>query len=133
MDVGLELIANVGIALVGAVGTFAVLKNRVTRLESDMSDYTDDSKVKAIELNRKLDAQFKKTDTVIERLIVLERDTATHLDMPKAEEKFVSKMELHLHLKNIELTTKNTNSMVEKMEGKLEDLVETLQGINHEK
>jgi hypothetical protein len=46
--------------------------------------------------------------------------------MVKAEAKFVSKRELELHLKNIELMTKNTSQKVDKMEGKLEDLIEVL-------
>jgi hypothetical protein len=46
--------------------------------------------------------------------------------MPRAEEKFVSKQELELHLKNIEITIIHTNKLVDKMSGKLEDVLSAL-------
>jgi len=117
---------NVGIALAGIIGTYAVLRNRVERLEKDMSSHINTSKIDGNDLDRKLNAQFKRVDNCLERIVVLEQNTATHLDMNKAEEKFVSKKELELHLKNLELVTRNTNEKVEKMEGKLDELIEAL-------
>ena len=117
---------NVGIALAGIIGTYAVLRNRVERLEKDISSHINTSKIDGNDLDRKLNAQFKRVDNCLERIVVLEQNTATHLDMNKAEEKFVSKTELELHLKNLELVTRNTNEKVEKMEGKLDELIEAL-------
>jgi hypothetical protein len=117
---------NIGIALAGIIGTYAVLRNKVDRLQTDLRDHSSTSQTGKRDLDRKLDAQFKRVDICTERITILERDTSTHLDMVKAEEKFVSKRELELHLKNIELMTKNTNQKVEKIEGKLEDLIEVL-------
>jgi len=117
---------NVAIAIVGIIGTYAVLRSRVERLEEDMKDHAALCSSSSKELDRKLNAQFKKTDANVERIVVLEQNTATHLDMGKAEAKFVSKLELELHLKNLELVAKNTNQKVEKMEGKLDDFLDTI-------
>lgn len=117
---------SIGIAVAGVIGTYAVLRNRVERLENDQKTHLIDAAAKATDLNRKLDTQFKRIDCITERTTVLERDTSNHLDLVKAEAKFVSKRELDLHLKNIELTAKNTNKTVEKMEGKLEELISIL-------
>ena len=122
---------NIAIAIVGIIGTYAVLRSRVERLEEDMEKHVTESSSNAKDLDRKLNAQFKKTDASVERIVVLEQNTATHLDMGKAEAKFVSKLELELHLKNIELVTKNTNQKVEKMEGKLDDFLETISTYAH--
>ena len=117
---------NVAIAIVGIIGTYAVLRSRVERLEEDMEKHVTESSSNAKDLDRKLNAQFKKTDANVERIVVLEQNTVTHLDMEKAEAKFVSKLELELHLKNLELVAKNTNQKVEKMEGKLDDFLDTI-------
>ena len=121
------------IAISGAVGTYAVLRNRVTRSEKDFERHTDEYLTDKKDIERRIDASFKKTDMCIERIIKLEQDTANHLDLVKAEEKFVSKKELELHLKNIELSIINitskvddTNSKVESIEGKLGELLSLL-------
>jgi len=123
--------ANVVIAIVGVIGTYAVLRNRVERLEEDMKKHITENSSNAKDLDRKLNAQFKKTDANGERIVVLEQNTATYLDMTKAEAKFVSKLELELHLRNLELVAKNTNQKVEKMEGKLDDFLETISTCTH--
>jgi hypothetical protein len=124
-----EWMVSLGIATVGVVSTFAVIKSKVTRLEIDLlSHESHDERIHEREQNS-FSQLCDKVDTSLERLTVLERDTATHLTMPKAEEKFVSKRELELHLKNIELetkhittTVKSTNDMVASIMGKLEDI-----------
>jgi hypothetical protein len=75
-----------------------------------------------INYNERINAGFKRVDNLDKRITILERDTATHLTMPKAEEKFVSKAELDLHLKNIELSTKHTEHLVDGMSSKLDGL-----------
>ena len=121
------------IAISGAVGTYAVLRNRVTRGEQDFEkhivEYTNEIK----EIENKIDHSFDKIDMCIERIIKLERDTSSHIDLVKAEEKFVSKRELELHLKNLELNIINvtskvddTNNKIENIEGKLGELLNIL-------
>jgi len=124
---------TVVIALLGAVGTYAVLRNRVTRSEKDFEKHTDEYTIYKKDIDSRIDAGFKKTDICIERIIKLEQDTSTHLDLVKAEETFVSKKELELHIKILELGMTNisskvndTNNKVESIEGKLGDLVELL-------
>jgi len=117
---------NVAIAIAGIIGTYAVLKTRVERLEVDLKSHVETFGINKKEIYRRFDEQFKRVDDCIQRITILERDTSTHLDMTKAEERFVPKKELELHLKNIELMATNTNQRVEKMEGKLGDLIEVL-------
>lgn len=104
---------EVAIVLAGAIGTWAVTRNRLDRLEKDLKEHsTDDDtlhKEEAIDrkesyklFEAKFDAGFKKLDTVIDRVIVLEQSTKEHLGLREAEDKFVSHKELQLHLKNIE-------------------------------
>ena len=139
------------IALVAGISTWAVLKERQTRFQLDMDanesdknkkisnlyEYIDkhvasDDRLHAqeseahnahhINFNERINACFKRVDDLDKRITILERDTATHLTMPKAEEKFVSKAELDLHLKNIELSTKHTEHLVNGMSSKLDGL-----------
>ena len=119
----------------GAVGTYAVVRQRLTRLEKDFEQYVDKedkAREKSNEYHNalhkdileRINAGFKKTDEMQNKITILERDTATHLTMPKAEEKFVSKMELELHLKNIEIITQHTAKSVDLIMGKLDLLAE---------
>jgi|FLOH01.1.fsa_nt_gi hypothetical protein len=124
---------NIVIALSGVVGTYAVLRFRVVRLEEDLkAHFMSDNRVREKEeitrevihkdFLEKLNTGFKRLDTTADRVTVLERDTSTHLTMPIAEDKFVSKGELELHLKNIELKADHTNKVVDSMSGKLDEL-----------
>ena len=139
------------IALVAGISTWAVLKERQARFQLDMDANESDNSKKISNLyeyidkhissddrlhrqeneahnshysnfNERMNAGFKRVDDLDKRITILERDTATHLTMPKAEEKFVSKAELDLHLKNIELSTKHTEHLVNGMSGKLDSL-----------
>jgi len=114
---------NIGIVVATGIGTYAVLKSRVERLEKDLIHHDKDDSTLHIELDKKSTAQFKRIDECLERITILERDTQTHLTMPRAEEKFVSKIELELHLKNIELQQNNINEKLGKVEGNLEELL----------
>ena len=139
------------IALAAGISTWAVLKERQARFQLDMDANESDNSKKISNLyeyidkhissddrlhrqeneahnshysnfNERMNAGFKRVDDLDKRITILERDTATHLTMPKAEEKFVSKAELDLHLKNIELSTKHTEHLVNGMSGKLDSL-----------
>jgi hypothetical protein len=124
-------IIEVGIVLAGSIGTYAVARNRLERLEVDFKDHVKkDDEVHEKEntessrqhdkATTKLDAGFKKLDSVIDRVIVLEQTTKEHLGLREAEDKFVSHKELQLHLKNIENSMmhieKNSDSMTKKLE-----------------
>jgi len=115
-----------GIALATAVSTYAVLRDRHTRLEEDLKAYSDTHSLSNQEIERKIDAGFRKQDNISERVTILERDTATHLDMTKAEDKFVSHKELALHMQNIENTLKHTEKSIVHMSSKLDELTNIL-------
>jgi hypothetical protein len=117
---------NLIIASVGVVGTYAVLRNRVDRLEKDLAEDDKNQGEANAAVDRKIDAGFKRLDVISDRVTILERDTSTHLDMPRAEERFVSHKELQLHIQNIDNTIKHMDKNVEHMSGKLDELTKLL-------
>jgi len=137
---------GLGISAVGAISTYAVLRAKVARLELDFSSHVaHDDRVHEreqnhhvathTEFNTKINSGFRRLDDIGEKVTILERDTVNLLTMAKAEEKFVSKLELQLHLKNIELSTAHTDKTVGAMEktmgiilGKLEELSKNING-----
>jgi len=129
-----------GIAIAGVVGAYSVTKykadenksdidtvknelnNTITDLKADMKEH-DNFDVKHHEdINKRVNAAFKRIDEVSNDVIILQRDTANHLDMGKAEVKFVSKEELALHMKNIDIELAHINENSKLMVGKLDDL-----------
>jgi len=142
---------GLGISAVGAISTYAVLRAKVSRLELDFSSHVaHDDRVhereqnhhllKHTECNTKINSGFKRLDDIGEKVTILERDTVNLLTMAKAEEKFVSKMELQLHLKNIELSTAHTDRTVGNMSktmdiilGKLESISSQIRKENNER
>jgi len=78
------------------------------------------------DIKEQINTGFKRLDVALNRLTILESDTKSHLDLQEAEQKFVSKDELKLHLKIIENTTEYTKKEVDKMEGKLDDILNLL-------
>ena len=117
---------NLVIAAVGVVGTYAVLRNRVDRLEKDLEEDAKTQVEAHASVARKIEAGFKRLDVVFDRVTILERDTSTHLDMPRAEERFVSHKELQLHIQNIENNINHMDKNVEHMSGKLDELMRLL-------
>lgn len=117
---------NLVIAAVGVIGTYAVLRNRVDRLEKDLAEDTRTQVEAHASVDRKIEAGFKRLDVVSDRVTILERDTSTHLDISKAEERFVSHKELKLHVQNIENNIKHMDKNVEHMSGKLDELTRLL-------
>lgn len=128
---------NVAIAVTGVISTYAVLRSRVERLEKDLGKHVErDDAIHSAEnanhviihreVTSRIDAGFKRLDIVSDRVTILERDTANHLDMPKAEERFVSHKELQLHIHNIENNIKHMDKNVEHMSGKLDELTKLL-------
>ena len=117
---------NLVIAAVGVIGTYAVLRNRVDRLEKDLAEDAKTQVEAHASVARMIEAGFKRLDVVYDRVTILERDTSTHLDMSKAEERFVSHKELQLHIQNIENNINHMDKNVEHMSGKLDELMRLL-------
>jgi len=117
---------NIAVILAGGIGTYAVLKNRVGRLEDDLSHHDKHDEVVRTEFERKNNAQFKKIDDCLKRITILERDTQSLLTMGSAEEKFATKKELELHLRNFEIKQENMDKKLDKMEKGLEKIIEML-------
>ena len=128
---------NAIIAIAGAIGTYAILQYRVSKLEEALVKHAEkDDKLHEQETSshsgihdefvKKFNAVFKVQDEMKKAITILERDTSTHLTMPKAEEKFVSKRELELQLKNIDMKTDHIDKSVTAMSGKLEDVLSAL-------
>ena len=117
---------NVIIAVAGVIGTYAVLRNRVSNLEENIKNHSKDESDYKKDIEQKLHAQFRRIDELQNRCTILEQHSKAHLDLVTAEEKFVLKYELDLILKNIELEAKHTSKTLDKMEGKLEELVSIL-------
>ena len=133
---------SLGIAIGGGVSTYAVLRSRVTLLEKNLEKQVEDNQALHNketthhdlihkEMLSKMEATFKKYDTLSEKIIILQRDTSTHLDMQKAEERFVSKLELALSLENITITTNHTDKAVESLDAKMEHLTNAVFQVLH--
>ena len=127
---------SLAIALLSSISTYAVLKYRVSATELLLNKHVENDKLEKKDLDRKLNTQFKRIDSINEKQTVLEQASKTFLDVEKAEEQFVQSRELELHLQALELKmqfTKETivsiQQSIEKTEGKLEELVSLL----HEK
>jgi len=115
------------------IGVYAVTKYKVDEgyraLEEIKKDSKEHDKLDSKhhdEINIRISDAFKKIDMVSTDVTILQRDTVNHLDMNKAEEKFVSKEELSLHLKNIDSELNHINRNSEMMVGKLDDLTKAL-------
>ena len=121
---------NIIIASAGVIGTYAVLRSRVDRLEQDLQLHHERDSNTQREFEKKLNASFTKIDESMKRLTVLEQDTKTHLTMPVADEKFVNKIELQLHLEKIELQQIHLQEKMNKIEGNGEEILTILKTRN---
>ena len=124
---------STAIAIAGGIATHATTRSKLGILKEDFKEHLQEDNVYHRDMDRKLDAQFKRVDSLTNRCTILEQADKSHLDIDTAEAKFVSKKELELHLKNIELVSQNTQKTVEKIEGKLEDIVEVLTDIKQQR
>ena len=117
---------NIVIALFGIAGTYAVLRARVSRLESDRIKDKEDYEKERDDFSKRLNAGFKRIDEVSDKVIILERDSKNLLDLDTAEKKFVTRIEMKLHLEKIEIVTENTNKEVGRITGKQSDILDLL-------
>ena len=93
---------SVALSVITFISTYAVLRDRHARLAEDVKENqkgNEEESRRAIEQHAKIhtdilasvNAAFKRIDSLSERLITLERDTATHLDTPKIMLKYNNK------------------------------------------
>ena len=126
-----------GIAVATLIFGYGMFKGRFQALEDRQDKHISDDTVFHSDLDRKLSAQFKRIDTLSIEVAQVKSDLGRALSLEKAEDKFVSKDELMLHIKNLELSTKNTDVKVDKLststkeqigkiEGKLDDIMDIL-------
>ncbi len=122
----MNALIGVGSVIVAIAGSFFYVKFKT---------HNHDEKLKAIEdwQNKhsdsnelKINGGFKRLDEVITRITIIETDTNEYLKLREAEEKFVTKLELQLQLENIALSTSYTQKEVDKIEGKLDDILSIL-------
>ena len=92
----------------------------------EAKELKDDYTKKIDELERKSNSVFKKHDDTINRVTILEQKYKDLLSLKEAELKFITRKEHDLHLKNIELSSKHTESAVKDVSGKLDSLIELL-------
>jgi len=117
---------SLAIALITAISTYAVLRVRVSRLETDFKEHkVEDDKIHE-DFSIRINSGFKRLDRISEKVTILERDTANLLDLPTAEKKFITRRELELHLEKIEIITDNTNKEVGVLSGKQDDILTIL-------
>ena len=124
---------QIGTIIMGVVATYAVLRSRVTRLEEDSKTHNEEDRLYKKDLDSRMNTQFKRLDEALNRCTILEQNSTHHLDLNTAEEKFVSKKELDLRLQNIEIEARHTSKTVDKIEGKLEQVLYALSGAADEK
>jgi len=110
------------IAIASSVSTYAVLRSRVARIELDFKEHNEEDKLYHVDNERKMTAQFKRIDNISDKGLVLETRVNTMLSSETADEKFVSKAELNLHLKNIDTTMAHMSKSSDMIVGKLEEL-----------
>ncbi|MFK5937737.1 MAG: hypothetical protein QM497_04980, partial [Sulfurimonas sp.] len=120
---------SVGIGVATLIFGYGVFRNKITNIEESFRKHEKDDVIYHTDQNRTQSAQFKRLDTISERCVALEALSSNHLDMQEAEQKFVSKDELQLHLKNIELVTNHTNKAVEQIMGKQDELMKALSAV----
>lgn len=124
---------SAGIAVAGTVGTYSVIKYKVdagaesiNTLKNEIKDYQQLNVKYREDTAVKINAAFKRIDDVANSVLVLERDTSNHLDLTKAEARFVPREELALHLRNIDSELTHINKNSEMMVGKLDDMTKAL-------
>ena len=115
---------NAGAMISVGIGTYAVLRSRVLRLEQDFKSHNEDDTLYHKDTERRMSAQFKRIDEISNTSIVLSTKVNSMLSAESADEKFVSKQELSLHLRNIENNIGHMNKSSDQIMAKLGKLTE---------
>lgn len=121
---------NVGIALGGIIFGYGLFKGKMQAIDDRAIDHDKNDKINHLDLEKRISAQFKRIDTISLDNASMKSQLKEALTLKQAEEKFISKNELLLHMRNLELKAENTDNKidrvevaVEKFEGKLEDII----------
>ena len=117
---------NLAIALGGIVFGYGLFKGQMQAMDERAVEHDKNDKANHVDLERRISAQFKRIDGLAQDVANINGRMEKAISLEQAEAKFVSKTELLLHMKNLELTATNTNAKVDKLEGKLEDILEIL-------
>lgn len=117
---------NVAIALGGLIFGYGLFKGQTQAMNARNNEHEKNNSAAHEDLEKKMSAQFKRIDKVAQDISNINGRMEKAISLEQAEAKFVSKTELLLHMKNLELTATNTNEKVNKLEVKLEDILEIL-------
>ena len=117
---------NLAIALGGIVFGYGLFKGKMQAMDDRAIEHAKNDKTNHEDLERRISAQFKRIDAVSQDIANINGRMEKAISLEQAEAKFVSKTEMLLHMKNLELTAANTNAKVDKLEGKLEDILDIL-------
>ena len=129
---------SAGMGVVTLVFGYGMFKNKVQTLEEWAKKHEELDTLFHSDLERKMSAQFRRIDDNTNDITEIKAKNINNLNIERAEEKFVSKDELSLHLRNIETQISHMNKSSETIVGKLEDLTKAfssymLREINDEK
>ena len=136
-----EWMIGLGISVAGAISTYAVLRSNVERLKLDLEqhvghddrlherEHSSHARIHG-EFTEKINAGFKRVDELSEKVTILKQDTANLLTMKVADDKFVSKDELKLYLRNIELQTSHTDKTINILSSNITAIMGKLDEIN---
>ena len=129
---------SAGVGLTTLVFGYGVFRSKMQSLEEWAKKHESLDSTFHSDLERKMSAQFRRIDENTNDIIELKANSANHLGIERAEEKFVSKDELSLHLRNIETQISHMNKSTDVIVGKLEDLTKAfstymLRELNDEK
>jgi len=113
---------SAGSGLLAVAFGYGIVRNRLDSLEKGAKSHLETDTVYHHDMDRKLDAQFRRIDDCHDRATRLESKFGTLLDEKTADSKFVSKHELALHLKNIDSELAHMTKNSDVMLGKLEEL-----------
>lgn len=118
------------VQVIGGIATiiagYAVLRKTVAGHEEKFRDMKKENHDSFSDLERRINAGFKRIDEVGNRTTVLEQSTKEHLGLREAEDRFVSKEMLQLHINNIENTLKHMEKESVSQSKKLDYLTELL-------
>ena len=131
----LNLVWQIILTLVVVVTSFSYIRFKTNQNDVDLKSLKKWQEDHSDKNEEKMNACFKRVDATMDRITKMEEKAKNHLNLEEAEEKFVSKEVLKLHLEKIELTTSNISQSVakltrdnEKFEGKLSDILAAVSG-----
>lgn len=124
------LLLQAGILVAGIVGAGFTVRYQVSGMVKAYDLHVEDN-------HDKFNSGFKRLDIVVDRVTVIEQNLLNYLDLKQMEERFVTKKELELHMKNIELSqsqqakdTSRVRDHISKMDDKLDTIIQAISKFN---